>query len=79
MNDAAIPGESEGRAVGVQYLADQGGACFATSNGNLTLWTLDINQVRNQGMMAFDLLWERAAFTYLHTDIRIYALDVFLI
>ena len=45
-SDAALSAEGQGYAVGLQYLPDQGGACLATANGNLVLWTLDINEVR---------------------------------
>ncbi|KAL8606732.1 hypothetical protein ACOMHN_018766 [Nucella lapillus] len=47
--DSALSAEGEGRVLGVQYLPDQGGACLATSNGNLTMWTLDIDEFECMG------------------------------
>ncbi|XP_076443667.1 elongator complex protein 1-like isoform X2 [Babylonia areolata] len=49
LSDAAIPTEGEGHVIGVQYLPDQGGACFATSNGNLTMWTLNVDEFECMG------------------------------
>jgi hypothetical protein len=55
-SEAAIPAESGGQVVGLQYLADQCGACLATSNGNITLWSLDTGEVRLIGDCIFSLV-----------------------
>lgn len=49
LSDSALPAEGEGHVIGVQYLPDQGGACFTTSNGNLTMWTLDTDEFECMG------------------------------
>ncbi|KAK7115940.1 elongator complex protein 1-like [Littorina saxatilis] len=48
-SEAAVGMKGQGHVLGVQYLPDQGGACIATSNGNLMLWTLDLNESECMG------------------------------
>ncbi|KAK7492537.1 hypothetical protein BaRGS_00016203 [Batillaria attramentaria] len=49
VSDAALPADGTGHVVGVHYLPDQTGVCLATSNGNLALWALDLNELECVG------------------------------